>query len=106
MDARPVFLIDSDNEWCASVCRFLEPHGIAVVVRKDLSAALQAVSECGQPSAFVMDIAGRDANQRSAQSLRNNESLRHIPVAYLKKSAALDALLMMVTSSAAASYAA
>ena len=106
MTARPVFLIDQDREWCESVCRFLEPHGITVVARNNLNDALRAVGECGQPRAFVMDIATRRDHQSDVLTLRSNGTLRHIPVGYVNKTAALDALLLMVTSSAAASHAA
>ena len=60
------------------------------------------MDEIGAPAALVMDIGTRRANGRAVTSLRQEPSLREVPVAYLRKSAALDALLLMLTSSAPA----
>ena len=102
MNARPVVLIDQDPDWCARVCRFLEPHGIPVVAARNIDAALEAMEQFGKPSALLMDIANRRENGRAVSAIRRDPSLRHMPVGYLKKSAALDAVLLMLVSSAAA----
>ena len=100
MNARPVLLIDPDAEWCAQVCRFLEPHGIPVVSAENVDAALDTMAEVGKPRAMVLDSATRCENSRAMSALRSDAAFKDIPVGYLKKSAALDVLLLMVSSSA------
>ena len=106
MNARPVFLVDHDPDWCARVCRFLEPHGISVVTARDIDTAVELASQLGKPSALVMDMSMRRENGRAVSTLRSNPSFRDVEVGYVKKSAALDALLMMVMapSTAAAQH--
>ena len=100
MRARPVLLIDPDAEWCAQICRFLEPQGIPVVSSEYVGAALDTMAEVGKPRALVLDSATRGANSRAMTALRSDAAYKDIPVGYLNKSAALDVLLLMVSSSA------
>jgi DNA-binding NtrC family response regulator len=101
MTARPVVLIDQDPDWCARLCRFMEPHGISVVVARNIEDALETIAQVGKPGAFVMDTAARHANGRAVLAIRTEAAFRDVPVAYVKKSAALDALLLMLASSTA-----
>jgi DNA-binding response OmpR family regulator len=97
MKARPVLLVDSDAEWCARICRFLEPHGIGVVVAANLDTAAQ-MAEAETPRALLMDAATRHQSGSAVAALRDD--IPNVPVGYLKKSAALDALLLMLAPSA------
>jgi hypothetical protein len=101
MTARPVWLIDDDDEWCARVCRLLAPHGIPVVSMGTLAAGLSRVDEIGRPAAVVMDAASRCEHSAGVEALRHDATLRHVPIGFVKKTAALDAVLLMLTSSAA-----
>ena len=97
MNARPVLLIDHDAEWCARVCQFLEPHGIPVVAASSVAGAVEHLQHSLAPSAVLLDISERGGNP--AESLRQDATLRDVPIGYLRKSAALDALLLMLPSS-------
>lgn len=101
MNARPVLLINRDVEWCARVCRFLEPHGIPVIAAADVREALRTIEEAGTPSAFVMDMDARRSDHPAISALRTNATLRDVPVGFVNKTAALDALLLMVTPNGA-----
>jgi DNA-binding response OmpR family regulator len=103
MNARPVLLIDTDTEWCAHVCRFLEPHGIEVMTAANVDAATAQLHHCPKPGAVVFDARARYENGRAIALLRRQPALSDVPVGYLKKTAALDALLLMLGSSAAGS---
>jgi hypothetical protein len=48
-----------------------------------------------------MDIANRRDNSTAVSAMRADSAWRGIPVGYVKKSAALDALLMLLSSNAA-----
>jgi DNA-binding NtrC family response regulator len=98
MNARPVLLIDADTDWCAHVCRFLETHGIPVMTASNLETATLAVEHIGKPGAVVMDTTSRSSNGRAVSAFRNTPLLQDVPVGYLKKYAALDALLLMLCS--------
>ena len=100
MNARPVLLIANDAEWCARVCRFLEPHGIPVVTAEDIDAATAHLSRMDKPTAVVLDSATRHETRREMSEFRQQATLSDVPVGYLKKSAALDALLLMLAPSA------
>ena len=100
MSARPVLVVDSDKEWCAHVCRILEPHGIPVIAAADLGGLMATMDQVERPRAVVMDIAHRRDNSAAVSEMRSDLAWRGIPVGYVKKSAALDALLMLVASSA------
>ena len=101
MNARPVLLIATDAEWCARVCRFLEPHGIAVVTAENVHTATAHLLQMEKPSALLMDHAVRWENRSALTLLRQHATLSDVPVGYMKKSAALDALLLMLTPTAA-----
>jgi ActR/RegA family two-component response regulator len=102
MNARPILLIDQDAKWCAEVCRFLEPHGIPVVAATSVALGIQHLRPSLTPAAVVMDIAVREENRRDLAALRSIVGLTDVPVGYVRKSgAALDALLLMLPSSAA-----
>jgi CheY-like chemotaxis protein len=96
MNARPVLLIDRDGEWCARVCRFLEPHGIPVIAAADVREALQTIEHAGTPTAFVMEMDARQSERGAISTLRRNDALREVPVGFVNKAAALDMLLLMV----------
>jgi DNA-binding response OmpR family regulator len=102
MSARPVLLIDEDTQWCARVCQYLEAHGIAAVSAVTVDAAARALEHIGKPGAFLMDIDARGASGPAVSLLRDTAPLRDVPIGYLRKSAALDALLFMLSSSAPA----
>jgi CheY-like chemotaxis protein len=104
MNARPVLLIDDDPDWGARVGRFLEPHGISVLVHRTLDTALQHIAQHGEPAALVMDIATRADNGPAIAAMRQEPALQSVPVGYVKKSAALDALLLMVAPGAASAH--
>jgi ActR/RegA family two-component response regulator len=102
MNARPILLIDQDAKWCAEVCRFLEPHGIPVVAAASIELGVHHLRPSLTPAAIVMDIAIREENRRDLAALRSVVGLGDVPVGYVRKSvAALDALLLMLPSSAA-----
>lgn len=100
MHARPVLLIDDDAAWCAQVCRFLESHGIAVVSAANVASASGRLELMGKPSAVVMDIATRAEHGRAVTLLRTDNLLSDVPLGYVKKSAALDGLLLMLSTTA------
>lgn len=100
MSARPVLLVDSDKEWCARVCRYLELHGIEVVTAASVGSVARTVDQVGEPSAVVMDLAERIASADAVAALRADGLLRDVPVAYVNKAAALDALLLLVAAPA------
>lgn len=100
MSARPVLLIDEDVDWCARVCRFLEPHGIRAIRAGSIDAAAESIEHLGKPGALIMDIANRRETRRAVSAIRADASLLDVPVGYVKKSAALDSLLLMLMSSA------
>jgi DNA-binding response OmpR family regulator len=97
MNARPVLLIANDVEWCARVCQFLEPHGISVVAVENVDAAAHRLAQMEAPSAIVLESAARHEYGRDVSLLRRQTALSQVPVGYLKKSAALDALLLMLS---------
>lgn len=101
MSARPVLLIDQDVDWCAQVCRFLEPHGIRAIRASNIDAARESIEQLGKPGALIMDVSNRRETGRAVSAMREDASLRDVPVGYVKKSAALDSLLLMLLSSAA-----
>ena len=82
----------------------MEPHGISVVATGDVREALQLVHTAGKPSAFVLQMQSQQLKDAAISTLRTDTSLRDVPVGFVSKSAALDALLMMVTSSDAAPH--
>ena len=98
MNARPVLLIANDAEWCERVCRFLEPHGIPVVAVETVDAAAHRLPLMEEtPTAIVIDSASRLENGRAVSLLRRQATLTDVAVGYMKTSAALDALLLMLT---------
>jgi hypothetical protein len=100
MNARPVLLIANDHEWCARVCRFLEPHGIPVVAVETVDAAAYRLPLMDTPTAIVIDSAARQKDGRAVSLMRRQAALTDVPVGYMRTSAALDALLLMLTPSA------
>jgi CheY-like chemotaxis protein len=100
MSARPVLVVDSDKEWCAHVCQILEPHGIPVIAAPDLTRVVATMDQVERPRALIMNIANRRDNSTAVSALRADVGWRGIPVGYVKKSAALDALLMLASSNA------
>jgi CheY-like chemotaxis protein len=103
MNARAVLLIDHDQDWCARICRMLEPHGISVVSATDMTAARERLVEMGRPDAVVMDVTKRRGGAHAAE-LRSDNAMRDVPTGYINKTAALDALLLMLTPSAAGAH--
>ena len=101
MAARPVLVVDSDKDWCAHVCRILEPHGIPVVAAADLNGIVATMDQVDKPRAVVMNIAHRRDNSPAVSAMRSDVAWRGIPVSYVKESAAFDALLMLVSSNTA-----
>lgn len=100
MPAQPVLLIDRDAEWCVSVSRFLEPRGIAVVATPSVEDAAEHLRRGLAPTVVLMDIESRPANQAALATLRPGSLGGEVPVGYMRKSAALDALLLMLPTSA------
>jgi DNA-binding response OmpR family regulator len=103
MQAGPVLLVDQDGAWCARVCRFLEPHGISVLTARNFEIALDVVRRVGKPSAVVVDLAARAALDRTVSTLREDATWRDVPIGYVNKEVAFDALLLLLTSNAAGS---
>jgi DNA-binding response OmpR family regulator len=99
MNARPVLILDSDAEWCERICRFLAPHGIETFTAADVTSAAATISSTGKPAAVVMESSAR-GNGEAVSQLRRVSDLNGVPVGYLRKNAALDALLLMLGSSA------
>jgi CheY-like chemotaxis protein len=103
MSARPVLLINEDAEWYARVSRFLESHGIPMVAASTVDAAAERLAQIGQPSAVLMDIRTRHTNSHTLSALRET-MCSEVPVGFVRKEAALDALLLMLTPSATAPH--
>jgi CheY-like chemotaxis protein len=102
MKARPVLLIDDEPAFCERVCRFLESNGIAVVTATNVAAAIARADHVPAIGAVVMDMAHRGSND-PVSSLRSVPALNQVPVAYVKKTAALDALVLLLGSNASRS---
>jgi DNA-binding response OmpR family regulator len=94
-------VIDADVEWCARVCRFLEPHGIPVLCAESVDAATAQLAQISTPAAVVLDSGARHQNGGAIATLRRQPALLGVPVGFVKKTAALDALLLMLGPGAA-----